>query len=96
MEPANEIAQHRGLYAHGHIGSASHTGSRAVAQRAAQLVKQPDWLVRFARPSTDQPGGDWHTVVERGVRRCTLTEVVFPIADGDEGGLNVERRMRGV
>jgi hypothetical protein len=34
-------------YAHGQTGSASDTGSRAVAQ----LVKWPGWPVRFARPS---------------------------------------------
>jgi hypothetical protein len=39
---------------------------------------------------------DRHAVVDRGVRWRTLTGVVFPIAGGDEGGLNVERRMRGV
>jgi hypothetical protein len=35
-------------------------------------------------------------VADRGVRRNTLAGVVFPIAGRDEGGLNVERRMRGV
>jgi hypothetical protein len=57
MEPANQMAQHRGPYAHGHTRSASHTGSQVVAQRAAQLVKRPSWPVRFARPNVAQPGG---------------------------------------
>jgi hypothetical protein len=35
-------------------------------------------------------------MTDRGVRQRTLTGVVFPITGRDEGGLNVERRMRGV
>jgi hypothetical protein len=31
-------------------------------------------------------------VADRGVRRCALAGVVFPIADGDEGGLNMEQQ----
>jgi hypothetical protein len=45
------MAQQRGLYTHGRIGSASHTRSKAMAQRVAQLTKRLGWPVRFARPS---------------------------------------------
>jgi hypothetical protein len=45
-----------------------------------------------ARPSL---AADQHAVADRGVRQRTLAGV-FPIAGRDEGGLNVERRMRGV
>jgi hypothetical protein len=42
-----------------------------------------------ARPSL---AADQHAVADRGVRRCALAGVVFPIADGDEGGLNMEQQ----
>jgi hypothetical protein len=45
------MAQQLGLYTHGRIGSASHTRSKAMVQRVAQLTKRPGWPVRFARPS---------------------------------------------
>jgi hypothetical protein len=83
------MAQHLGLYAHGRIGSASHTGSQVVAQ----LMKRPGWPVRSAWPSAAQPGG---LPARGGGPRCMLTGVVFPIVGGDEGGLNVEKGMRGV
>jgi hypothetical protein len=83
------MAQHRGLYAHGRTGSASHTRSWAVAQ----LTKWPSWLVRSAWPSL---AAYRHAVANRGARRRMLAGVEFLIAVGDEGGLNMERRMRGV
>jgi hypothetical protein len=51
------MVQHRGLYAHGHTESASHSSSRAVAQRAAQLTKWTGWPVRSTLPSAAQAGG---------------------------------------
>jgi hypothetical protein len=47
-------------------------------------------------PTRPSPTVDRQAVADRDARRRMLTRVVFPITDGDEGGLNMERRMRGV
>jgi hypothetical protein len=56
----------------------------------------PTGLFGSHGPTRPSLAADRHMVADRGVRRNTLAGVVFPIAGRDEGGLNVERRMRGV
>jgi hypothetical protein len=56
----------------------------------------PTGLFDLHGPARPSLAACWHAVADRGARRRMLVGVVFSIADGDEGGLNMERRMRGV
>jgi hypothetical protein len=56
----------------------------------------PAGLFGLHSPARPNPTVDRHAVADRDARRRMLARVVFPITGGDEGGLNMERRMRGV